>query len=178
MSEISEALQAILGIKGDNKIYIIEASVISVNEDERTCIVDTLSDSFEGKIEEIYLSAQPNDGIIQIPSIGSIVKVCVCSGIDFPFIIQFSDLDKVVILTDISIQFNDGSFGGLTKSNELKTQLDKTNDVVNAIVNALTTWNPVPNDGGSALKAFAISQLSGKAVGDYSNIKNNSITHG
>jgi hypothetical protein len=77
-----------------------------------------------------------------------------------------------------SIKMLDGSYGGLVKAPELKIQLDKTNEVVNAIVNALTTWTPVANDGGAALKTAATATIGTKVVGDYSNIENEDITHG
>jgi hypothetical protein len=72
----------------------------------------------------------------------------------------------------------DGSFGGLTKTLELKTQIEKSNEVLQIIMQTLTTWTPVSSDGGAALKAAVISALAGKAVGDFSQIENTAITHG
>ncbi len=90
---------------------------------------------------------------------------------DFEYVVvMFSQLDSIKMLN--------GSYGGLTKTQELKTQLDKTNAVLQAVVDSLKNWTVVANDGGAALKAFFNIQLGIKVVGDYSQIENDKITHG
>ena len=179
MSEISDVIQQLAGVKGANKINIIEGAIVSVNEEERTCVVNPLSDNYEGNIEEVYLSAQPNDGIIQIPSVDSVVKVCVCMGIDFPFIIQFSDLDKIVILADTSIQFNDGGFGGLVKVEELVNKINALENQINNILNVLsTTTIPLAPSGTYPFAPLYSSITPIAPITQVTDINNPNITHG
>jgi hypothetical protein len=115
------------------------------------------------------IQADLQNGLFLKPTVGSIVAVQMYD--DFTgVIVCFSQLD--------SIQMLDGTFGGITKTQELKTQLDKTNDVLQAIVDSLKNWTVTPNDGGAALKAYFITQLGTKVKGDYTDIENAAVTHG
>lgn len=98
-------------------------------------------------------------------------------------------LIRVLMVTDVigvcvhveeaeSIKLGDGSYGGLAKMPELEIELNKLKDTVDALVNSLLSFVPVPLDGGAALKAFATGQLAGKTTGDFSNLENEKITHG
>lgn len=160
---------AIRSIAGTDKISVfgILATVISVDPGSATCDCDPIDDS--ATIEGVRLQSGPGNGKLYIPKVGSVVIVHLVSDSE-GYVTMFSELD--------SIQFLDGSHGGLTKTQELKTQLDKSNEVLSAIANVLTTWSPVPNDGGAALKAAVIAALAGKTIGNFSNIENTDITHG
>jgi hypothetical protein len=141
--------------------------VLSVDAGAATCVCEPIDDSAD--IEDVRLQPSPASGILTIPVVGSMVIVQMRNDVE-GFVAMFSEVD--------SIRFRDGSFGGITKTQELKTQLDKTNQVLQAIANTLTTWTVAANDGGAALKAAAIAALAGKVVGDYSGIENGNITHG
>ncbi len=73
--------------------------------------------------------------------------------------------------------FNGGEKGGLINIQTLIEELNKTNDVVNTIVNALTSWTPVGGDGGAALKLYASTHLAGKVVGDFSDMEDIKVLH-
>jgi hypothetical protein len=161
--------EAILNIVNDQVKFIGKmrlATVVSVSWP--TCIVSTLDSETEVEVR-LNASGEDGNGLRYLPKVDSIVGIM--NLFDFEYtVVMFSELD--------SIRFLDGSYGGLTKTQELKTQLDKTNAVVNAIKNALTTWTPVANDGGAALKAAATAAIGSLTVGDYSDIENDKITHG
>lgn len=123
----------------------------------------------EADIEGVRLQAEGANGILMTPTVGSAVIVHMINDAE-AYVTMFSALDAV--------KYFDGSFGGLTKTQELKTQLDKNNEVLTAIMNTLTSWSPVANDGGAALKTAITAALSGKTVGDFANIENTKITHG
>jgi hypothetical protein len=165
--EIDEIIRRLAGTNGEksNEWRGILATVVSVSG--TTCTVSPVDDSAD--IEDVRLQAQGSSGVLCVPATGSIVIVQMISEAE-GYIAMFSELE--------SIQFLDGSFGGLTKTLELKTQIEKSNEVLQIIMQVLTTWTPVSSDGGAALKAAAISALAGKAVGDFSQIENESITHG
>jgi len=143
---------------------VIVATVKSVEGDQCT----VLSES-ETEIPGVRLQMDPSAGVLYMPKVGSVVLLLRISDFDFS-VVMFSALDE--------IKFLNGSYGGLVKAPELKEQLDKTNEVVNAIAQTLQTWTPVSNDGGAALKTAAIAALTGKVVGDYSNIENDKVSHG
>lgn len=148
---------------------IIFAKVISVDETERTCIVSGLTGGATTTVEGVSLTPDRNDGETKVPAIGSTVAVAISNQLD-AFIIAWSDLEK--------INWKGGNFGGLTKTIELKTQLDRLNAQLQAIISSLTNWVPVDGDGGRALKTFFATQIAGKPAGSFTNIENVKIKHG
>ena len=161
---VKEAIQKIMEEKIGGSASML-CTVVSV--DGTKCHVTTLDTEVD--LYGVRLQAAESNGILLIPKVGSIVVVTPITDFEF-VVVMFSEIDTINLL--------DGSYGGLTKTQELKTQLDKTNAVVQAIVDTLQQWTPVANDGGAALKAFFPTKLLTKVVGDYSNIENGSITHG
>lgn len=176
--EIKDCIRRLAGKMETEDRTLIFCSVTSVDEAERTCNASPISsDEEDNDIENINLMAEQNDGMYLVPKIGSTIVVSV-SKKDTPFAILFSELDKVKMNADTVIELQDGSFGGLTKTEELKTQLDKLNAQLQAVISTLTNWTPAPGDGGTALKtAFAIA-ITGKVEGNFSNIENIKVTHG
>ena len=161
---VREAIQDIVNDKLRSDTIRV-ATVISVEGD--TCTVSMGGSDTE--VEGVRLQMDGSSGVLYTPAEGSTVLLAKISDFDFA-VIMFSELSEV--------KFLDGSFGGLTKTKELKTQLDKSNEVLQLIAQALTTWTPVSNDGGAALKAAVTAALAGKAVGNFSNIENENVTHG
>lgn len=150
---------------------IIEpCTVKSVDDDNFTCVVTPLDGP---EISDVRLKAGVDgvsDGLVQIPAVDSVVLVALIGNDrDNRFVIAFSAVTETL--------FNGGDNGGLINIETLKTELQKTNDVVNALVNSLTGWTPVPNDGGAALKAYAAGQLAGKVTGDFSSMEDETVKH-
>jgi hypothetical protein len=57
--------------------------------------------------------------------------------------------------------FNGGTLDGLIKINDLVTKLNNLENLLNNLLTAIgTTFNPVPNDGGAALKLLIGTTLS------------------
>jgi hypothetical protein len=132
-----------------------------------TCTVKTLDT--ETEISNVRLQTSDASGLYLKPAVNSFVIIAPIADFEY-VVVMYSDIDEM--------QFLDGSYGGLTKTQELKTQLDKTNEVLQAVVDSLTNWTPVANDGGAALKTFFNTTLGPKIVGDFSSIENDKITHG
>ena len=77
------------------------------------------------------------------------------------------------------VEFNGGENGGLTNTPELKTQLDKTNAVLQAIITVLS-GTPIPEPGSgspSALQTALKAAITGKQLGDFGQIEDSKITH-
>ena len=179
MSEIGDLIKKLAGTLDTDTVHLIECTVNSVDEDNRICECTPLSDSFEGTLESVYLSAQPNDGIIQIPVIGSIVKICICNSIDYPFVIQFSDLEKIIILAETSIQFNNGSFDGLVKVIELTEKLNNLENKLNSVISTFNSHVHTGVTAGGGSSAVTPTLISGTLTPtQQAEIENDKITHG
>lgn len=50
-------------------------------------------------------------------------------------------------------------------------ELKKTNDVLDAVVDALSRWSVAPSDGGAALQLYFKARLGSRKVGDFNKIK-------
>lgn len=184
-SILKESIQKLAGTFNKDIISIIFCVVTAINEDEKTCDCTPITSDGVSEIPGVQLNAEQNDGLTLFPEIGSTVIVGL-SVRNTAFILATSDLFKYLLtinLTQISvtdglIQLNDGSYGGFTKTRELKTQLDKLNDQLQAVISSLTNWTPIPNDGGAALKTYFATQIFGKTEADFNDIENTIITHG
>ncbi len=78
--------------------------------------------------------------------------------------------DKTITLLSEKTILNKGD-EAMVRGNVLEAELNKTNEVVNAIKDALQQWVPKPQDGGAALKIKVMQTMSGKMTGEYDKIK-------
>lgn len=130
-----------------------------------------------------------NFGYLKVtPTLDSIAIVTLANGADnAPFFIAFSEVDEITLTigestvrinTDVWV-FNGGTLGGLTKTQELKTQLDKVTARIDGIIDAINNGVPSPGaaDGGAALQTSIKAALALLVnVEDFSNIENEKIT--
>lgn len=151
------------------EVYGVPCTVIDGSIDLGAGTCDCRPINGDADFIGVRLQAHPGNSLLIIPAEGSKVIVQPINNVT-GYIALFSQVD--------SIQMLDGSLGGLTKTQELKTQLDKSNDVLNTIKTVLDNWTPVPNDGGAALKTAYMTAIATKVVGDFSDIENEAITHG
>jgi len=77
-----------------------------------------------------------------------------------------------------TLMLNGDQFGGLLKAVQFLSEFAKLKETVDALVSGFQSWTPVPTDGGAALKTLMTSQLAGKTTGTYTNLINETITHG
>jgi hypothetical protein len=104
-----------------------------------------------------------------MPKIGSIVSVLQSDKYD-PIIVQFSEVEKIVLMG--------GDHKGLVKVVELTGKLNNLENKINDLITKISSWTPVPNDGGSALKiALATWLASSLTPTQQANIENPLITH-
>lgn len=163
MNDVFEIISR--GIK--TKYTAIVGTVTAVDEPGLLCDVAPLDDA-NAVIFDVRLTAGSN-GFAIIPAVNSKVIVMMISK-EVGVVVAVDTVTKIIM--------NGGAEGGLIKVNELKTQLDKTNEMVTALANSLTGFIPVSSDGGAALKTYASGQLSGKSVGNWDSIENDKIIHG
>ena len=116
-------------------------------------------------------SADDDTQMLVCPKVGSAVILGSLSG----------DLAELVVLSVDKVDHiivNGGKFGGLIKIEELVTRLNNLEKDINNLKTIFSSWVPVLQDGGTALKtassSWATSQLTPTKVSD---IEDNKITH-
>lgn len=123
---IISAIQKIAGNENEDKVKLLQCIVNSVDVDNRTANVTTITGHVKIDIDA-QLQAGIADGIVITPEVGSMVYVLM-SKYTLPFIIQYSDF--------VSLTINGDEFGGLTKVIELTQKLNALENKINTII----TW--------------------------------------
>ena len=106
-----------------------------------------------------------------LPKVGSYVIVGLVDGQDTGVVLLTDELDalevkigdKTLSFMPEGIVFNGGKLGGIIKIEELTTKLNTIEQDINALKQALSSWTPIPSDGGAALKA-AVTSWSAKQL--------------
>ncbi len=130
--EIREALIKIVGLDKMKLTEILIGEVKTVDEDNRRCSVESSVDTGNITYSEVGFIAENNDGFMRVPAIGSTVLFAKMANGE-QYILVYSDLTKVICYIDSTNKFefsstgfvwNGGTFGGLIKIDNLKTQWD------------------------------------------------------
>jgi hypothetical protein len=183
---IKEGIQRLAGTFGKDYLSTVDCVVLDVNEQSRTCNVKPVTTTAVTEFADVFLSANPNDGFICYPEIGSTIRVAVNNKGD-KYVLQFSDLQKLrittgeteIIVQDGEILLGDGSFNGLVKVDDLITKLNNLENDLNTLKTAFSTWVVVPADGGAALKAITATWSAQTITPTQSaDIENTLIKHG
>lgn len=175
--QLAEYIQIIAGTYNIDLVHIVTCEVLSVDETERTCDVIQVSGKADTKIEGVSLSLNKTDGLLQIPKVGSQVKVSY-SKENNPFVIVFTDIDKFYVRTEPGgyIQLGDGSLDGLVKVSSLVTDLNNQLTALKAAITAgYTAQSGV--DGSAGLNAWNAAKGNAAALSK-SSIENTSIKQG
>lgn len=171
--ELATAFQKFIpilaGTAGMKATRFLTAEVKSVDEDNRTCVAVGVMDNEEITYNDVNLSTERNDGVIEIPAIDSTIMIAKMPDGE-TYVIKCSDVTKWICFIDSGnkLEFsssgwvwNGGSLGGMAKTAALATQLNNVENKVNSILLVLgTTWVPIANDGGAALKTLCVPPLT------------------
>lgn len=186
--QIRTSIKKIAGMYELDVVEIINCTVVSVDKAKRNCIVKALSGKSDTNIENVGLMMEVNDGEFKIPAVGSTVGV-VISTLVSPYLIGWSDLDEwyIVIGTttiDVlagSIKFGDGSFGGIVKIDNLKTQWDANVTAIKAacVASFTTVDAAIVALGGASTSVATFNGLAGQIQNlTKASLENADITHG
>lgn len=137
---------------------------------------------------KVRLKANIDDkfGFVVVPKVNTEVLFgFIGDSINQSFVIKVNEVERILVKTEQmsleilgdKIKLNGDNLGGIVKADELKNQVDKNTAILQALQNAISTWTPVPNDGGAAWKAAA-SSLVNMQRANLNNIKNNKVLHG
>lgn len=166
---IQECVRILAGTTGMKQVMLIIGEVKEVDEDNRTCSVESTIDTETLLYSGVGLIPETADGFVLVPSIDSTVIMARFENGE-TYIIKCSDIQKINCYISAAHKFtfdtsgfiwNGGSLGGMVKVIDLTAKINALENKLNAVLTAIgTTWVPVANDGGAALKALFIPPLS------------------
>lgn len=94
--------------------------------------------------------------------------------------ITISQNEKIKIeITEDSIQFDGGENGGVPIAENVAEKIKRIEEDVNNLKDLITSWTPVPNDGGAALKAVLANWFAQKLlpVTSSADLENDKVKH-
>jgi hypothetical protein len=149
------------------KFYSVLCDVVSVNG--LFCKVQPQDET--SAITNVRLTPQDvTSDFILIPEVGSSV------------VVDFLDKKHAIIsmVSQVSaIRLKGDEYGGLIIIEELVTKLNNLESDINDLKQVFSSWTPIPNDGGAALKgsvsSWAAATLTESKVND---LENPDVTHG
>jgi len=161
---IREAVQILAGTKLTDKVDLLVATVVSVDEGSRSCVCDVIAGKAAYRLTDVRLMNTVDDGFLIIPEIGSNVTV-IKSDYIAPFVAQYSSVDKIIL--------RGGDLGGLVKVISTVQRLNLIEDKINSL---LTAYNAHMH---SANNTPTLSTVSGNLVKtNRGDIENENITQG
>lgn len=175
MSGIVEHIREIAGANRTATTTVFDAKVISIADNNRSCTVERIGGNTSGRLTA-RLMASVDDGALIIPAVDSTVIVCMSEFVE-PYVTMFSEVDSIVWLG--------GEYDGVpivkhpTNANKgLLKRLNNLEDKIRDLQNVISTWTPVANDGGAALKVAAASWYGTPITNTaQSDIEHPKITH-
>ena len=175
---IKEAISKLADTYDVDVVYYVNAVVDSVNIDNRTCSCTVTEGTTEYQLINVNLMASVDDGMLIEPVVGSDVRVTYTKTKE-SFIVQYSEIENIYITAKTKIIYNNGT-NTTAKADILKTELDKTNSLLNALI-TIISGSPILEPGNGSPSAFQTAlqiSIASKQLGDYSEIENKSILHG
>ena len=165
--QLKQAVQQLAGTHQKDWVQIIPCTVDSVDDQLMTCDVTPIGGDADTSLPSVRLNASNTDGFVTTPTVDSVVLVGITSR-GVAYVCMFSEID--------SIQFLDGSLGGLIKIDNLKTQWDSNVTAIKAATAAGFSALAFL-DGGASLAAF-----NGAATGvlnlNKTTLENDKFLHG
>jgi len=152
----------------------ILCKVTAYDENKKTCTCEPLNGI--AKFFKVRLNSENIDSFILIPKVNSTVVVEELEK-NQAYISMFSEIDKILCTAE-NIEFNGGNNGGLINISDLISKINNLENDINNLKTIITTWVPVPSDGGAALKAL-ITTWSAQTLTPtlVSEIENEKIKH-
>ena len=177
---------------------VLRGKILSVDKENDTCDIEPLRGGAE--YLEVRLKAvikQTDVKLVVYPVIGSIVHFGIIENNPADtYVTQITEFESVLITNktlfklhlkedgklDIEakeITFNGGNNKGLVKEPELVKELNKNNQILQAILGVIN-GTPIPEAGNyapSSLQTTLKGVLTGKQIGDFTQLENTKIKH-
>ncbi len=172
-----EILQGLKKLSVQKSINV-PAKVKAVNEKEQSCTVEIDNIEYEDIRLTSVIDNDNSEHSFVVPVVGSWVIVAFVENSETDaFVIAYSKILKLILNADL-IEFNKGEFHGLVKVKDLTKKLNTIEKDINNLKQALSTWVPVPQDGGAALKS-TVASWAGQKLQEtkQKDIENEKIKH-
>lgn len=127
---IQEAVKYLAGTHQTDTVFLIDATVASVDPDAMTCAVIALTGPVGSDIPDVRLLASVDDGILRLPTVGSTATVLMSTFTD-PVIVSYSGLDQIILMG--------GDLGGMVRVMDLVTRLNNLENAYNDLVSKFNT---------------------------------------
>ena len=162
MSEIASLVKQLAG-RGVSTLKFSE--VTSVDRTTRTIDCQPLDESAPILGCTLQADGEGTQGLTLFPKVGSLVIVGLVDGGEAGVTLLSDELDALELqigdqrieVTKDGITLNEGKLGGLINIADLTSKLNTLERDLNALKQALSSWTPVPQDGGASLKASVAS---------------------
>lgn len=152
MNDIKDVIQRLA--KTNDEIYSLVATIDSVDEVKRTCVVSPINESAQIFDVRLQASLSSTKGIVTIPKKKSYVIVTFLTP-NVAFISLCTEVDKIIVDCD-NIVYNGGNNDGLVNINDITTSINNQfTALINAIKAAYTAQAFI--DGGAGSTSFNIS---------------------
>lgn len=188
--ELSKSLSKMMN-KAAQNVPLFLSKVASVDKNKYTCVVDPIDDARAQRVDVRLLPIEADDepkGLVCFPKIESIVlcatfeqcEVIVLSVFEIESIVWIVNGNfKMTVDAEGNVVFNDGQNEGMVIAPELKKQVDKNTELLNAIKAVLegSVINEPGSGAPSALQIALKAATAGKETADLSNIQNTKIKH-
>jgi hypothetical protein len=174
MSEIGDAIKALVE---SSAVYSEICKVVSVNNTERTCIVEPING--ESNYEDIRLQTKISDtvGLYVKPAVGSTVMVAFYNE-HSGYVSQFSEIDSIELKVNNTIVINGGDNGGLLVKQKLVSELQKYSAVLTNLQTAINSFVPAGTLADAAtLGALLKDAMTAYSSPTYSDIENTKFKH-
>lgn len=151
----------IFQIANRNRSLICEVCRVT-KVDDFTCDVESLLTDADLPGVRLKADSASDEGIIIKPAVDSYVLVVYLTPTD-AFVAMADQIDEIwVKISDTTVKINKdeivingGDNKGLVKVEKLVERLNNVEDDVNNLKTVFSSWVPVPQDGGAALKTAA-----------------------
>lgn len=131
MSELATILQTLTGTNRKDQVSLFDAEVVSVNNDERTCIVTAVGSASANELR-VRLMATVDDGMYLKPKAGSTVVVLTSLYVE-PLVIMYSEVEEITLLggeyegAPIATHPTDADKGILARLTKIETAFNQLN---------------------------------------------------
>ncbi len=186
LEQAAEKLKSLLSKSAQPLFFMAEVDKV----DKNNFTLDAKLEDNELIILGVRLKPSEGEGktFVQFPVVGSRILLAKLDRTEY-FLLASDEIESVLwqnqgdFLLEINssgeLKFNGGGLGGMVKAQELKTQLDKNNALLAALL-AVINGAAVPEAGNgapSALQTALKIAIANQSLGNFSQLENPKISH-
>jgi len=167
-------------VRGEMPVQVTAGKVTSVDENAGTCDVLPLNGPERYDVRLRAVADGRGTGVMIVPKTGSLVLIGIIDNMpEQSFVVAVSEVEKILVRDASYVEINGDTHGGLVISQEVAGQLNEIKNQINQLKQILTSWTPVPSDGGGALKT-AVTAWASQSLPPVNaiDLENRKVKHG